>query len=49
MTKELYLYEGSLEYDNSLITVDRYIIIDSEGMDLYGQHFTEEEANEILK
>lgn len=48
MTKQLYLYEGSLDWDNSLITEDRYIIVDTEGMDLYGQHFTEEEANEII-
>lgn len=48
MTKQLYLSEGMLDYDNSLITEDRYIIVNEAGYCLYGQHFTEEEADNIL-
>jgi len=46
---ELYLYEGSLDWDNSLVREDRYIIVGSEGLDLYGQHFCLAEAQELIK
>lgn len=48
MKKELYLYEGQLDWDDSLTTEDRYIIVDNEGLDLYGQHFSSEEVNELI-
>lgn len=48
MKKELYLYEGSTDYLGVEITEDRYIIVDDEGMDLYGEHFSLEEVNELI-
>jgi len=45
---ELYLYQGSLDWDNSLVQEDRYIIVDN-GIDLYGEHFSLTEAQELIK
>lgn len=48
MKPQLYLYEGSADYDGTEITEDRYIIVDENGIDLYGEHFSLQTANELL-
>lgn len=45
---ELYLEKGECDYDGTIQTEDRYIVVDSEGMDCVGEHMTKEEAIEFI-
>jgi len=43
---ELHLEKGEMTWDGDLLTEDRYIVVDSEGCDEFGDHFSKEEAQE---
>ena len=42
------LFEGDNDFNGNIITEDRFIILDSEGFDLYGEHFSKSETINLL-
>jgi hypothetical protein len=45
---ELYLETGEVDYDGTIQTENRYIIVDANGFDAVGEHMTIEEAKELI-
>lgn len=49
MKLQLYYEAGDFDYLRNEITENRYIIVDKNGMDLYGEHFDLKTAKELIK
>jgi hypothetical protein len=47
-TIELYLYESQSDYDGTIQTEDRYIIVDANGYDALGEHMNLKDAKELI-
>jgi len=48
-TIELHYYKGDCDWAGKTLKTDRYIILDSKGLDEIGQHFSKREATKLCK
>ncbi len=48
-TIEIYLEKNEYDYQGNLQEEDRYIVVDSDGFDVCGDHMTKEEAELFIK
>jgi len=48
MTSQLIYTQGETDSFNNPITEDRYIILDENGFDVYGEHFDLNTTNDLL-
>ena len=49
MTTQLFLSKGECDYLGNIAIEDRYIVIDENDNDAFGEHFTLDTANELIK
>lgn len=49
MTTQLFLSKGECDYLGNIATEDRYIVIDENGNDAFGEHFPLDTVNELIK
>lgn len=44
----LFYSENDIDFLGNVITKDRYIILDKSGFDIYGEHFSLEDAKKLI-
>ena len=48
MTTQLFLSKGECDYLGNIAIEDRYIVIDENDIDAFGEHFSLKTANELI-